>query len=378
MFRTILKMNKSRYIIMLQLFSISILIRTNAIILSLIFSVDSVYELSNLHDGKSYITIAKSFPVPYKDPSIFAPNLRHFPLYPLFIYLFSGFFRSYSFSSIFVSAIFSSAAVCIFFLVAERLCAAPDACSMVFISLPFGWLAVSSLARSEGVFMFLTLLSIYFFLCEKHWLSALSLGFAIVTRITGIFILFIYFVYLVYSRKTKAISQLPVYFIALVPLLLYSLYLYNQFGSPLAYVDAQSHAYRGRIFDFPFKSIVMGICNPKIIVLKKIQVAVLVLIYVYAWWVSFHRAGNKLMKFPFIWISVFIVHALTMGGESSVVGFRVFARLMIPAAPAVILVLMEKVPRRFWNFLSIGGMMLAIIYVVLYVYIMVEWPALEY
>jgi len=39
------------------------------------------------------------------------------PLYPFFIYLFSGVFSSYSFSSILASAIFSSAVVSIFFLI---------------------------------------------------------------------------------------------------------------------------------------------------------------------------------------------------------------------------------------------------------------------
>lgn len=189
-------------------------------------------------DGLEYVVIAKTF----YNPSLIA-NLpqtlpanyyaAHFPFYSLLMLPFAP-FLGFLKSMIFVSLLFTTLAVLAFyFLVRDfNLTNHPLFLSSLFLILPARWLIVRSVGSAEPVFIFFTIMALYFFLKYENMknykfiiLTGLFGMLAQLTRPPGI-LLFIalsgYILWKIFTQKDRALfSYLPLF---LIPLALLSIF----------------------------------------------------------------------------------------------------------------------------------------------------------
>lgn len=147
------------------------------------------------YDGIEYIIIAKSFylpnllvQIPQSSPANYFPS--HFPLYAVFIALFAP-VLGYLKSMLFVSILFTILSAYVFYHLVKdfELTSHPLFLSLVFLILPARWIIVHSVGSAEPIFIFFTILTVYFFQQFEQkskpvyiWLSGLSLFFTQLSR----------------------------------------------------------------------------------------------------------------------------------------------------------------------------------------------------
>lgn len=191
----------------LLLIFIATLIITFLVWLPHIFSFKNFYNLDfsegfntiyRNFDGLEYVIIAKTFyfpevlkTIPQSLPEEY--YAAHFPGYSLIILLFApvlGFLKS----MLFVSLVFTVLSAWVFYFLVKdfKLSEHPLLLSIIFLILPARWLIVHSVGSSEPMFIFLVLISIYFFMkfeAQKKWLfiylSGIFAMFAQITRPPG-------------------------------------------------------------------------------------------------------------------------------------------------------------------------------------------------
>ena len=192
------------------------------------------------YDGLEYIVIAKSFYLPQLitplspslSPAYFA---SHFPLYPLLIFLIApvmGFLKA----MIIVPLLFTIFSAVAFYLLVRdfKLSDHPLFLSLIFLVLPGRWLIVHSVGSAEPIFIFFTILSLYYFMKYEQlratkfiWLSAIAALFAQLTRPPGILLfialaLFVHYKFYLESKllgfKKALVNHLIYYPFILVPL----------------------------------------------------------------------------------------------------------------------------------------------------------------
>lgn len=165
-------------------------------------------------DGPLYIVAAKSWYNPQiisKLPVEIAlpPNYfaAHLPLYPFFIQLFAPLI-GYLKSMLAVNLLFSMVLASFFyyFLSKFKLVKSPLLLVTVFLFLP-RFVPVRVVGAPEALFIFLILISIYFFEQKNYWLAGLAGGLATMTKSPGILLTFAYsLVFLETYFKTKKIN----------------------------------------------------------------------------------------------------------------------------------------------------------------------------
>lgn len=143
------------------------------------------------YDGPLYIAVAKSF---YNPDILRSFNFdlpteyfaAHFPLYPLFIKIFS--FIGYPYSMLFVTLISSVFAIYIFSKFISDYVDKKDVLWMtvLFSVFPARWLIVRSIGSPEPLFLAFVIASIYFFKKEKYLLAGIFGGLASFTKSPGI------------------------------------------------------------------------------------------------------------------------------------------------------------------------------------------------
>lgn len=170
-------------------------------------------------DGLEYIIIAKTL----YDPNLFSqlpqslPAIyyaAHFPGYALLILFFApllGFLKS----MLFVSLLFTILSASIFYLLVRefKLTSQPLFLSLVFLILPARWLIVHSVGSAEPIFIFFTIITLYFFMKfeeagKYHYLLLTALFGALTqfTRPPGILLFLALAVYLLW-KTVKAGQQ---------------------------------------------------------------------------------------------------------------------------------------------------------------------------
>lgn len=161
------------------------------------------------YDGIEYIIIAKTFYDPIQIASL--PQslpagyyAAHFPGYALLILAFSpvlGFLKSMIFTSVLFTILSS---VTFYFLVRDfKLTFQPLYLSLLFLVLPARWVIVHSVGSSEPVFIFFTLLTVYFFMkfeqTKKYSeiiMSSIFGSLALFTRPPGVLLLIALAIYI--------------------------------------------------------------------------------------------------------------------------------------------------------------------------------------
>lgn len=235
--------------------------------------------ISKSYDGPLYVIPAKTvydpvkIDIPGKGLILSLPLsakyfAAHLPLYPLFIRLFreTKLFGNYLSSMIFVNLFFTFflAGFFYFFLKKFKLSKKPLLLVFIFLFLP-RFLVVRSIGAPESLFMFLILLSLYFFEREKYLLAGVFGGLATMTKTPAILLFFSYFLVLVEKwlapsllGRTKMVpikNYLNYFWIFLIPLSLmgvFGLY-WKQFGNFFAYFHSGDNihlVYPFSVFNF--------------------------------------------------------------------------------------------------------------------------------
>jgi len=181
-------------------------------------------------DGPNYIHIAQTFYNPQllgqmnifgHDPTYYA---NHFPLYPIFIRLFS--FIGYYRSMLFVSLLFSLLFLLAFYKLISELKISPNPLWIVLplIFFPSRWFIVSHVGSSEPVFLFFLTLFLLYFQRQKYWSAAVFAALAQLARPQGILIclgLLGLFIFEIFQKKIDVKNLISKYFpFILVPLAL--------------------------------------------------------------------------------------------------------------------------------------------------------------
>jgi len=179
------------------------------------------------YDGPLYIIPAKTFYNPKeiskinRDSSLSQDSTyftAHLPLYPLSIRLISPIF-GYLKGMLVVNLFFSGALACLFYYVITRfkLTKNPLLLSSIFLFLP-RFLVVRSAGAPESLFIFLVLLSLFFFESKRFVLSGIAGALSVMTKTPGILLFVAYsLVWIENIRKTKKINPRFLW-IGLIPL----------------------------------------------------------------------------------------------------------------------------------------------------------------
>jgi Gpi18-like mannosyltransferase len=192
-------------------------------------------------DGPAYVVVARSF---YNLSAISQANTvglpayyfaNYFPLYPLFIWLFS--FIGYWRSSLFVSQLFT-----LFFLVTMYFLfktVYPNKklnwVVFPFLLFPARWFSITHIGSSEPLFLFFVALFTIFLVKEKYLYSAIFLILAQLTRHAAIWLfmgVIVFFIFSVFTKKisiSQAIKKMLPFFLVPIIFLLINVFFYLRY-----------------------------------------------------------------------------------------------------------------------------------------------------
>lgn len=212
---------------------------------------DGMATIMKNFDGLYYVVIAKSFYRPEIINHLFSFDLpavyyaAHFPLYPLFIKIFSP-FLGYLWSMLSVNLLASVLAALVFYLFLKefKYSSSPLWLAIIFLFLPARFLAVRSIGSPESLFILFLLASFYFFKKKNYWLAGLLGGLAQLTKSPGILLFIGYTIYLLWENRSQfnVIKLLKkAYPLLIIPLSLLGLFVYYNF----AYHDFWAYFHSG-------------------------------------------------------------------------------------------------------------------------------------
>ena len=193
-------------------------------------------------DGPAYVVVAKSFYNPIlidaantvRLPTYYFAN--YFPLYPVFIKLFSfiGFFRSALFVSQLFTLLFTIAIYNLFKKIYPK-----DKLNWIAIPLiffPARWFTITHIGSSEPLFLFLVTLFLIQLTKNKHLSAAIFLALAQFTRHAAIWFfvgILAYAIYLTLTKKVsinKAIKTYYPYLLVPLTLIAINIFFYLSYG----------------------------------------------------------------------------------------------------------------------------------------------------
>lgn len=309
-------------------------------------------DLALMYDGHVYVLIARSAPYFYTNIEKFFPVYKNseyftgwFPVYPAAISVANLLANDLRVAALLASQLLSSAAVALFYLLAKKTVKRPLLAAFLFCFFPPTWLLTGSLAFVEPAF---ALLFIAAFLClhEKRWAGATVLAsLVVVTQKSGFLVLAIFGLILWRQEGSRAFKRLPWALAALIPLASLQAYLWTAFNDPWINVRVQREIFGTSLVGFPFQAMLSGLASSEQIFegnfwLRKALIGASCLFYtgVCVWgWKKRRPASEPLL----IWLSVVLLFNVSLGG---IWPYYAFGRFMTLAAPAAILLIVDRLP----------------------------------
>jgi Gpi18-like mannosyltransferase len=201
------------------------------------FSTQFIWEWADF-DGVHYLMLAEHG---YK--SIFAGITQaFFPLFPLLIRYFNFILNNYLFTGLILANLFFLISLLLFKRFLIKINVKPFYPILFLLTFPTSYYFVS--VYSESLF-FLLCLSGLLFLKRKNWLlAAVFFGLSSAARIIGIFLVIPLVINFLnqYQKRNKRIwiKLITLCLISLSGFLIYSFYLWKEFGDPLYFATVQS------------------------------------------------------------------------------------------------------------------------------------------
>ncbi|HEY3138844.1 MAG TPA: hypothetical protein VGL29_22680 [Blastocatellia bacterium] len=324
------------------LFSIALVLRSASLVVASRVLGLTIAQIASFQDGPSYIYLASHFPI-YPDPGA----VIHFPFYPIVIALFSLFISPIEASALVVSLLAGSVAVPIYGQILRRYTERWFEIALVFSVFPFRWFNISQLAMSEALFLLLLLVSLLLQEKGHHLASGCVMGLSWLTKLSGVFLLpaFLY-------RSLRAGDRPLRIVLWPVPAILFiagfSLYLVMRFGNASIYFQEHNRLWGGSYFSYPFSAYISGFLDPGISWLRKPYVALVLILYFAGLVVGIVRWRRRHPEWTMwiLWALPFLLLQTILHGEGTNWGFISSARLMMPAAPAILLFWLDGCSRK--------------------------------
>ncbi|HJQ26285.1 MAG TPA: hypothetical protein VKA60_20395 [Blastocatellia bacterium] len=326
----------------LILFLIAVTLRSASLLFSAYWLKLNPARIASFQDGPSYIYLATHWPL-YPEPQ----SVIHFPLYPLVIRFFSLFTPSVEVAALVVSLLAGAMAVTIYGQILTRYSEQWFEIALVFSVFPFRWFNISQLVMSESLFLLLALFSLL--LIEKGGTlsSGFVLGLACLTRLFGI-LLFPAFLFKVLRSRDHSFKKLVALLVPCALLAGLGVYFTARFGSPLVYFREHNRLWGGSYFSIPFSAYVEGFFDPTISWYRKPYVAFVLLFYFGGLLIGLirWRRGRAQWAVWILWALPFLLLQTLLHGQGINWGFISSPRLMMPAAPAILLFWLDGCSRK--------------------------------
>jgi len=322
----------------IQIFLIALGTRLLILLLLHFVSKYPFSELASWYDGEAYLDIARSFPLPYDSPSMFAKT-KFYPLFPLFIYVTNLFFHHITASAYFVVVVASSLSVVVFYNIAKDYSDRSFELAILFCFFPPQWTLVSTFVWSEPVFIFFLLLAVYFFLKSRYVLSFSSLGLVGIARPVGVIFIFSFFLFILIQERKRFFFMVKYFLISCIPFLLFHIYLYSTYGEFLVFVDAKL-GYGGTFFSYPFDALITGLLDPKTLFLRKLYTSSIFVLYLISGIFALNFFRKEEYRFICLLFLPYFIFLVFLKGEVTNWGMISLPRFLIPITPfGIILVL---------------------------------------
>jgi Gpi18-like mannosyltransferase len=325
----------------ITLFLTSFFPRLIIILLTIVLFSVSLIQYTNLHDGKEYKNYAKAI-AEFNVQNLPSDTTRLYPGYPLIINLISE-PLGFSLSSILVTIIFSIASVFLFYKITNH-----KWLSLYFSIFTPSWLLFSSLAMSEGLFVFLSLLAIYLFSKSRFAFSFLALGFNTIVRPVGILLFLPMLLIMILEKRNRWIILSSIIIYLLFPLfwLISSQIVWGNMGQNIIkYIELD--------FSLPFASLISGTLSHNVSIMKKILVWGNILLGVVALIILIHKYLGKQDSFILLmtlWLGISLLFYLSLSSRWT---FSCLDRFMVTCLFPIFIGLERFFPKNKWVFLII-------------------------
>lgn len=331
----------------LVLFLVALVLRTASFVLASRLLDLTLTQIASFQDGPSYLSLASRSPL-YPDPH----SVIHLPFYPLLIALVALFIPSVQLAALAVSVVAGSLAVAVYGQVLRRYTEHWFEIALVFSVFPFRWFNISQLVMSEALFLFLLLLSLLLHEKGHYLLSGCVLGLSCLTRLSGVFLLPA-FLFRSFRSRDHILQSLLSLIPSFVFLAALGTYFAMRFGSALIYFQEHNQLWGGSYFSYPFSAYLSGFFDPEISWFRKPYVALVLILYFGGFIVGIVRWRRNRPEWGLwiLWALPFLFLQTILHGEGINWGFISSARLMMPAAPAILLFWLEGCSRNRLLFL---------------------------
>ncbi len=198
-------------------------------------------------DGPHYVIVAKSF----YDLSVIKKLLfiqidplyytAHFPLFPLLMDLLKPFINLFK-GGLIINLIFGFVINWLFFKFSRNYTKHPYFLTFLFTVFPPRFWVVRSIIAPENLMLFCMMLSYYFWVKKKYFLSSIFGALAVVTKIQAIFLFFAYFVDAVLKIRQRGMGKnISTFWALLIPLSFVglSVFYYFRVGDFMAFFHAE-------------------------------------------------------------------------------------------------------------------------------------------
>jgi hypothetical protein len=346
------------------LFLFLLVVALKALVLgALLWSANySLTELAKFADVQSYLKIAGSYPLPYSLEGMQA-DVKHYPLFPFFVWIISPFFAGNLVYAGFFSAILISSLCCVvLYLIAKQFTEKAFVISLIFAVLPDKWAQVSVYPLSEAVFVLFLLLAAYYHLKDNFMGTYLSLGMLLLARPVGVFFLFSFFLIDVIVKKRLFVIKYAI--ISTIPFFIFHSYLFILFDKLMMFEDAQiGGSYSGDGFSYPFSALIIGIKDSALLPVRKIYTLIIFLFYLVVFAFALYHFFNtkKYQLFSAIIIPYFIF-ILFLKGSNHNWWMLSLPRFLIPLAPFGFIFLLGPLKEKYLYALLSISIVMAIAY----------------
>jgi hypothetical protein len=322
----------------------------------------SLNDLAQFGDVPSYLKIADSYPFPYSLEGM-QKNVKHYPLFPFFVWIISPLFANNLVYAGFFSAILISSLCCVvLYLIAKQFTEKAFIISLIFAVFPDKWAQISVYPLSESVFVLFLLLAVYYHLKGNFIGSYLSLGMLLIARPVGVFFLFSFFLIDVIVEKRFFTIKYAI--MATIPFFIFHGYLFILFHKLRLFADAETGgSYSGNGFPYPFSGLVEGIKDSNFLAVRKIYTLAIFICYSAVFILAcYHFFKTKKYQLFSAIIIPYFIFTLFLKGNTNNWWMLNLPRFLIPLAPFGLIFLFGQLKEKYLYVIFSIGTVMAIAY----------------
>jgi hypothetical protein len=150
---------------------------------------------------------------------------------------------------------------------------------------------------------------------------------------------------------------------ALIPFLLYHIYLFVRFKEVLLLAHAKAGGgWGGKIFSYPLQGLLAGIFDPNLLVIRKIYTCSILILYLVAFIVALRSIKKDDSSLLSCWFLPYFIFTCFLKGETYNWWMISFPRLILPIAPAGMILVGRYFSKRTLQYIAGAALILGIAY----------------